>query len=378
MPVPLSQPDITAEEIAAVTRVLEGGRLSLGPELDAFEREFAAWTGTDHAVGVNSGTSGLDLALRVSDVGPGDEVITTPLSFVASANAIVYQGARPVFVDVEPDTLNLDPNRVEALIGPRTRAILVVHLFGRPARMGPLIDLARRHGLTLIEDACEAIGGVWEGRKLGSVGDLGVFAFYPNKQITTAEGGMIVGDDTDRIRRAAGLRSHGRRAGRGDLHVELGFNYRLSELHAAIGRVQLRRLDAILARREAVARGYAARLSGEPDLELPAFDAAPSRTSWFVYVVRLATRFGAADRDAILDGLTERGIGCSRYFPTIHLQPFYRERWGYAGGEFPVAESVAERTLALPFFNRIEEAQLDEVCDCLRELLSVRRRCSSV
>jgi len=367
--IPLSAPDVGEAELAAVTAVLRSGRLSLGPQVEAFERELVRYSGARHAVAVSSGTAALDLCMRGLGVGPGDEVITSPFSFVASANAIVYQGARPVFVDIEAQDLGLDTDRIEAAVTPRTRALLPVHVFGRPANMKAVGELARRHGLRVIEDACEAIGGEYHGRKLGTLGDAGTYAFYPNKQITTAEGGAILTDDAELVRTAVRLRNHGRDPGDGSRHHVLGYNYRLSDLHCALGLVQLSRLDRFLSLRAAVARRYEERLAGLSELIVPATLHPAGRLSWFVYVVRLADAFSAEDRDRIADELRARGIGCGAYFRPIHLQPFYRERFGHAPGDYPIAEHVAARTLALPFHNRLGDEQVDEVCDALRALV---------
>jgi perosamine synthetase len=370
--IPLSAPDITESEIAAVNQVLRSDALSLGPGLVSFESAVARFCGSRHAVAVSSGTAGLHLAVRALGLGPGDEVITTPFSFVASANALVYEGARPVFVDIDPSSLGLDPARVEDALSPRTRALLVVHVFGRPAPMGELLEIAARRGLPVIEDACEAIGGRYGDRHLGTLGRLGVYSFYPNKQITTAEGGVVVTDDSELAGRLARLRNHGRDPADPSLHAELGYNYRLSELHCALGLEQLGRLETILDRRHEIALRYHSRLSGDPDLILPDPQTDHGRPSWFVYVVRLRPRFRGDDRDWIAERLIRRGIGCGRYFPPIHLQPFYRRSLGHVEGDFPVTEQVAARTLALPFFNRLATGQVDEVCDTLSALCRQR------
>jgi perosamine synthetase len=371
--IPLSAPDVTAAEVEAVSAVLRSGALSLGPKLAAFERAFAGFVGARRAVAVSSGTAGLHLAVRALGLGPGDEVVTTPFSFVASANAIVYERARPVFADIDPDSLNLDPERVEAALTPQTRALLVVHLFGRPAPMRELLAIAARRGVPVIEDACEAIGGWYDDRRLGTLGEIGVYAFYPNKQITTAEGGLVVSDREDLADRIVGLRNHGRHPSDPGVHTELGYNYRLSDLHCALGLAQLDRLESILERRHRVALEYHSRLSAHPDLIAPEPNSPHGRTSWFVYVVRLREWFDSADRDWIAEQLLRRGIGCGRYFPPIHLQPFYRSSFGHAAGEFPVVERVAARTLALPFFNRITSEQVEEVCETLTALCVERR-----
>ena len=371
--IPLSSPDITDEEIAAVTSVLETTSLSLGPRLLEFEQAFAAWTGAAHAVAVSSGTAGLHLAVSACGVTPGDEVITTPLSFVASVNAVLYEGAVPVFVDVDPRTLNLDPARIEAALTPRTRVILPVHLFGHPAAMPEILDVARRRGLAVIEDACEAIGTEIGGRRAGTLGEAGVFGFYPNKPITTGEGGMIVTDDERLASRCRSLRNQGREDDTFQ-HARLGYNYRLSELACAMGIVQVRRLPGMLARREAVARAYQTRLADHPDLQLPASEAPNGRIGWFAYVVRLRPPLGRAERDALVAAMRGAGIGCQRYFAPLHLQPHVLAVRPHRPGDFPAAESAAERTLALPFFNALSESQIDEVCSTLREGLRVIAR----
>jgi perosamine synthetase len=371
--IPLSAPDVGEAEIAAVASVLRTPLLSRGPQLEEFERAFAAKVGVAQAVGVSSGTAGLHLCIRASEIGPGDEVITSPFSFVASANAILYERATPVFVDVDPLSLNIDPVRIEAALTPRTRAILVVHVFGRPAAMPAILDIAARRGLLVIEDACEALGAQLGGRDVGTFGECGVFAFYPNKQITTGEGGMIVTDDGGLARLYRSLRNHGRDDA-GTVHARLGYNYRLSELASALGNEQLKRLDAIRTRRDALARRYDARLSGCAELVIPESIAPPNRMSWFVYVVRLAPRLGPDDRDWIAAQLERRGIGCGRYFAPLHLQPHLQAVLGHAKGAFPVTEAASERTLALPFFNHLTDDQIDEVCGTLLDLVRLRCR----
>jgi perosamine synthetase len=363
--IPLSAPDITQAEIDAVTRVLRTPRLSQGPVLAAFEAAVAAYTGARRAVAVSSGTAGLHLGVRALGLGPGDEVVTTPFSFVASASALIYEGVRPVFADVDPGDLNLDPDRVRGALTARTRAVLAVHLFGRPAALGRLQELCDERGLALIEDACEAIGATYDTRRVGAIGRFGVFAFYPNKQMTTGEGGVVVTSDDRLAHRIAALRNHGRDLGEADPPAEIGFNYRISELNCALGLAQLQRLDAMLADRERVAGLYRERLAGNPCLLLPEPAHPAGRVSWFGYVVRLAPELTAVDRDAIVAGMRARGIGCGRYFAPIHLQPYYRRQFGYREGDFPISEAASARTLALPFFNRLEAGQVDEVCETL-------------
>jgi len=302
-------------------------------------------------------------------ISEGDEVIVPSFAFIAVANALRYERATPVFVDIDPQTLNLDPNRIEEAITPKTRAIILVHTFGSPAALPEILEIARRRNLFVIEDACEAIGAEYDGRKVGSFGDAGIFGFYPNKQITTGEGGAIV---TNNVKVAA-LASKLRNQGRGDSnewlqHEELGFNYRISELNCALGFEQLKRMEAILERRETIARGYHQRLQNHPHLELPAIELPRRRISWFVYVVRLREGFTAVRRDQLFREITARGIGCGRYFAPIHLQPVYQSLPGRRT-KLPVTESQAARTLALPFFNRITEEQLKEVCSALAKLL---------
>jgi len=369
--VPLSRPDITDEEIATVVQVLSTPNLSLGPKLPEFERAVANYAGRRHAIAVNSGTSGLHLVVRALGLGAGDEVITTPFSFVASSNCLLYEGAVPVFVDIEPDTYNIDPSVVEAAITPRTRAILAVDVFGQPARYDALDAIARRHGLRVISDCCESIGSEYLGRRAGSFGVAGVFAFYPNKQMTTAEGGIIVTDDDEIARLCRSMRNQGRGEGSSWLvHERLGYNYRLSELHCALGLAQVRRLDEIIDRRAKVAAHYDRLLAGLEAVHRPHIDPAVTRMSWFVYVVRLAGRFGSPERDRVLADLRSDGIGVNNYFPPIHLQPLYRERFGFGEGAFPVTERVGRRTIALPFHNNLSDEQAETVVRRLTSALA--------
>ena len=363
MSIPLSQPSITGVEIEAVLAVLRTSTLSLGPRARAFERAVAEYVGVAEAVAVNSGTSGLHLCLAALDIGPGDEVITTPFSFVASANCALYQGARPVFADIDPRTLNLDPARVEDRITPRTRAIVAVDVFGQPADIEALGAIAKRNGLALIQDACEAIGAERNARRVGGQARAAVFAFYPNKQITTGEGGMIVTDDPAYARVLRSMANQGRDDdGTWMNHVRLGYNYRLDEMSAALGLAQIGRIDEILARRERVARWYGDRLLAQWDVQLPYVAPETTRMSWFVYVIRLDERI---DRAALMAGLGADGIPTRPYFVPIHHQPFYRDRFGYRPGDFPVTDRIAPTTLALPFFTDMTEAQVDYVCDRL-------------
>ena len=375
MRIPLSSPDITDSEIEAVLRVLRTTQLSMGPKLEEFERRFAEFTGTRCAVAVSSGTSGLHACIRALGLGPGDEVITTPFSFIASANALLYEGVVPVFVDIDPQTLNIDPAKIEAAITPRTRALLIVHVFGCPSPMRQIIAVARRHGLKVIEDACEATGAEIDGKKVGGIGDIGVYGFYPNKQITTGEGGMVVTNDTSLSSSVKMCRNQGR-DGTGDWfdHSVLGYNYRLSEMNCALGIAQLERIEDILLMRESVARRYREKLKDNANLILPEPQLAGGRISWFTYVVRLSERFTRADRDRIVFGMKKEGIGCGRYFAPIHLQPLYVKLFGYKEGDFPFTEENAARSIALPFFNRITDDQIDEVSGRLCELTGLGYR----
>ncbi len=364
--VPLSSPDITEKEIEAVTGVLQSRYLALGPKMEQFERQMAALAGRRFGVAVNSGTSGLHLLVRALEIGEGDEVITTPFSFIASANCILFERARPVFVDIDPDTLNMDPALTKTAVTPRTRALLPVHAFGQPAAMGPLMEIAERHGLKVIEDACEAIGAHYRGRPAGSFGDGSVFAFYPNKQITTGEGGVVLTDDEKIAFLCRSMRNQGRGEGGGWLdHERLGFNYRLDELSCALGLVQLQRLPEILARREAVAEKYNQLLAEIPGVTIPHISP-EVKMSWFVYVIRLAQ---GIDRDRVLKLMQERGVQCRPYFTPIHLQPFYRKQFGFKEGDFPVTEAVGRAVLALPFSTIMQEEQINFVVESLRETI---------
>jgi perosamine synthetase len=371
--IPLSAPDIGPAEIAAVTDVLVSRRLSLGPRVPALEAALAATTGVRHAVAVNSGTSALHLAVRALGLRDGDEVVTTPFTFVATANCLLYERARPVFVDIDPGTRNIDPGRVEAAITPRTRAILPVHVFGLPCDMDALGEIARRHGLRLLEDACEAIGARWRDRPAGSYGAAATLSFYPNKQITTAEGGAVLTDDAGVADDCRRMRNHGRLAGGALDHDRLGYNYRLSELHAALGLAQLGRLTEILASRARVAAWYADCLRDVPGLRLPP-EVPEASMSWFVYVVELDDPLLAHRRDAIARALEARGIATGVYFPPVHLQPLYRSTFGHRPGDFPVTERVSARALALPFFTQLQREQVEEVAAGLRHVLADERR----
>jgi len=365
--VPLSSPDITQAEIDAVTAVLCTPHLSMGPELAAFEAALAAYHSVPHAVCVSSGTAGLHLALLTLGIGEGDEVIVPSFAFIAVANAVLQVRAAPVFAEIDPVTLNLDPASVERAITPRTRALLVVHTFGVPAEMDALETIARRHGLALIEDASEAIGAQFQGKRAGSFGNLAVLGFYPNKQLTTGEGGAVLARDACHAARLRSLRNQGR-VSSGDWldHAEPGYNYRISELACALGRVQLSRIGEMLALRQAAAERYDALLSSIPGLELPQLILPNRIISWFVYVVRLPEQ---VDRDRVQASFVRRGIATGRYFAPIHLQPAWRSHSSAGEASLPITESISRRTLALPFFNRITTSQQEEVAAALREAI---------
>jgi perosamine synthetase len=362
--IPLSSPDITEAEIAAVTAVLRTPYLSLGPELEAFESELATYHSVADAVAVSSGTAGLHLALLTLGIGPGHEVIVPSFAFIAVANAVLQVGATPVFADIEAVTLNLDPARVEEAITARTRSLLVVHSFGVPADMAALQEIATRHGLALIEDACEALGAEFDGRRVGTFGDLAVFGFYPNKQITTGEGGAVLARDGAHAARLRSLRNQGRAGAEWLDHNEPGYNYRLSELACALGRVQLGRIDEILAMRRAAAARYNDLLSNISNLSCPPMTLPRCGISWFVYVIRVNNM----NRNHVQAELAKKGIATGRYFAPIHLQPAWRKH-PTSVTLLPITEAVAMKTLALPFFNRITPTQQEEVTLVLAQLL---------
>jgi perosamine synthetase len=364
--IPLARPSLGEAEERAVLEVLRSGELSLGPRVAEFERAFAERVGAQAACAVSSGTAGLHLALRAVGVGPGDEVVTSSFSFVASANAVVYEGARPVFADIDPMTLNLDPAAVEAAVSERTRAILPVHIFGYPAEMDAFEAIARRHGLAIVEDACEALGARHpDGRPVGGRGNPAVFGFYANKQITTGEGGMVTLGDPALKERIDSERNQGRSPQRDWLdHDRLGFNYRLSDIACALGLAQLERLEELLAARARIASLYREALGSIRGLQLPCPDMEGSRRGWFVFVVQLPPR---ADRDTVVRALAAEGVQSKPYLPAIHLMRFYRERFGHRPGELPVSEDVAARSIALPFFVGMKEWEVRCVADVLRE-----------
>ncbi|MGH2951978.1 MAG: DegT/DnrJ/EryC1/StrS family aminotransferase [Solirubrobacterales bacterium] len=377
--IPLAKPDLGEREEELVLEVLRSGRLSLGPMLERFERELAGRVGAEDAVAVSSGTAALHLGVRALGWGAGDEVVTSPFSFVASANCLLYEGVEPAFCDIDPVTLNLLSEAAEAAVGERTAGILAVDILGYPAALPAFESLAADRRIGLLEDGCEALGAIDADRRLvGGGAGPATFAFYANKQLTTGEGGMITTSDAELAARLRSERNQGRAPDMGWVeHERLGFNYRLTELQAALGLAQLERLADGLARRARAAELYGERLAaldygapageGDPEgLVLPCADREPERRSWFVYAVRLPT---TADRDAVVADLAQRGIESKGYMPCIHLMPHYRERFGFREGQFPVAEDASARLLALPFFPAIEESQIDRVCEALAEAL---------
>jgi perosamine synthetase len=369
MRVYLSRPDITEKEIEAVCAVLRTPNLSLGPKVPEFEAVFAEYIGRKRAVAVNSGTSGLFLCMLTVGIGPGDEVITTPFTFIATANCIMMVGARPVFVDIDPVSLNIDAAKIESKITDRTKAILPVEVFGNPAGFDEICKVADKHNLTVIEDSCEALGSSLNGKKAGTFGTMSVFAFYPNKQITTGEGGMILTDDDYLADMCASLRNQGRgKTGAWLSHERLGYNYRLSDINCALGIVQLSRIEEIKAKRAQVAKWYKQMLSDDDRLIVPT-EPSGCTISWFVFVVRLADSFSQKQRDKTLEAMKAKGIQVGNYFSPVHLQPFMAEQFGCKKGDFPVTESVAERTIALPFYNNLSKDDIALVCKTLKQVL---------
>ena len=361
--IPLSRPYLDEREEELVLEVLRSGRLSLGPVIDRFEELVADCVGAPYAAAVSSGTAGLHLLCRIAGLGPGDEAITSPFSFAASANCFLYEGATPVFADIDPRTYNLDPAAVEAAITPRTKAVVAVDIFGYPCELDPLRALCERHGLALIDDACEALGAEYRGRPVGSHGVPAVFAFYPNKQIATGEGGVVVTDSEETWNLVRSLRNQGRADGGGWLeHARLGYNYRFDDVRAAMGIGQLEKLDRILELRAAVAARYTDLLR-DVDVTTPLADDADHRRSWFVYVVELPE---AVDREVVVERLADGGVATSRYLPCIHLQEYMRDRYGFEEGLCPVAEGLSRRTLALPFYTALEAEDQEYVVETLR------------
>ena len=376
--IPLSNPDITNLERKAVLEVLKTPNLSLGPKLEEFEAKIAQYVGVKYAVGVNSGTSALHLIIRALGIKDGDEVITTPFSFIASANCILFERAKPVFIDIDEKTLNIDPDKIEKKITKKTKAILAVDVFGHPADWDALKKIAKKYNLFLIEDSAEALGSEYgsvdspqaKGKKCGSFGEAAIFGFYPNKQITTGEGGVVVTNNRGIAELCCSMRDQGRQKGGGwHFYPRLGYNYRLSDINCALGVAQMNRIKEILEKREKVANMYNEKLRDLFALEI-LYTGPNIKMSWFVYVVRLNKRYLQKDRDKIIKEMSKRGIQTSNYFPCIHLQPFYRKRFGYKLGDFPVAENVSQRTIALPFYNNLKEREINYVVKNLKEIIT--------
>lgn len=386
MKIPLSNPDMTLKEKQLVMEVLNGPNLSLGPKLTEFENKVTSYLGCRYAIAVNSGTSGLHLCIKAINIKENDEVITTPFSFIASANCILYEKGIPIFVDIDPESLNIDVNRIEEKINSNIKAILPVHVFGQPCEINKILDIAHNHEIFVIEDACEAIGAEYlvntseiknlksensQYKKVGTFGNCGVFAFYPNKQITTGEGGIIVTNSDKIAKICRSLRNQGRNENcKFLLHERLGFNYRISDINCALGIAQIERIEKILKKRERVAIWYKERLHNIEQVKLLP-ELSGRKISWFVYLVRLTDDFNQEDRDKIIEKLLEYGISCGTYFQPIHLQPFYVKMFGYKKGDFPITEYVSERTIALPFFSKMTEKQVDYVCDRIMKIIEL-------
>ena len=366
--IPLARPWLDEREEELVLEVLRSGRLSLGPWIERFEQEIAARVDAPYAAAVSSGTAGLHMLAHMAGVGPGDEVITSPLSFVASANCFILEGATPVFADVDPRTLNMDPAAVEAAITGRTRAIVAVDMFGYPCELDELRAIAERHGLAVLEDSCEALGAEYKGRPLGAQGTDAVFAFYPNKQMATGEGGVVVTHSEEVRRQIVSLRNQGRSYEGGGWfhHIQVGFNYRWTDVQAAIGLAQLEKLDTILDLRAAAAARYSSLLAEVDGVAVPTSDDADHIRSWFVYVIKLER---GIDRAGVMDRLRSEGVATAEYVPCIHLQPYMREQYGFGEGHCPIAEDISSRTIALPFYTQISADDQQHVVDVLRSAL---------
>ncbi len=376
MKIPMSSPDITPAEIDAINQVLSTRWLSLGPKIGEFEQAFAAYAQAKHAIGVNSGTSGLHLAMIAAGISDGDEVITPSFSFIASANCVMYERGKPVFVDIDPRTGNIDPTLIEDAITERTKAIIPVHAFGQPADMDPILAIARKHNLLVIEDACEAIGAEYKGRRAGTLGEAAVYAFYPNKQMTTGEGGMIVTDNDDWANLFRSLRNQGRDIFDAWLnHTRLGYNYRMDEMSAALGLVQVQRIEELLAKRDQVAAWYNERIDQISGICKPYIAATTTRMSWFVYVIRCED---GVDRNRLMTYLDQHGVPSRPYFTPIHLQPFYQRQFGWKRGDLPHTEKAGDTFLALPFSGVMTEEQVDYVCDQLRSGIEAAQTVESV
>lgn len=366
--IPMAAPDISEADVQAVTEVVRSGRLALGPKTVAFEQRMADYVGVKHAVAVSSGTAALHLIVRALGISPGDEVLVPSFTFAASVNALLYEGAKPVFVDIEPETYNLDPQDLERKITRRSKAIMAVDVFGHPVEWDAVLQVAEKHGLKVIDDSCEALGARYKGRMIGRFGDAAAFAFYPNKQMTTGEGGIIVTDNDEIAYLARSMRNQGRgEMGAWLEHERLGYNYRMDEMSAALGVSQLQRLETFLVKRERVAQMYTERLRDFPWVRPPVVKP-HVRMSWFVYVVTLAE---GLNRDPVMRKMEALGVPTRAYFAPIHLQPYIRKQLGTRRGMLPVTESIAARTIALPFHNNLTEEHVEIVVGALSEAASV-------
>lgn len=367
---PIAKPYITKTEERYVLDVLRSGNLSLGPKYQEFEKKFAKKIGTKYACAVSSGTAGLHLAMIAAGIKSGDEVITTPFSFIASANCILYVGAKPVFADINPLTYNIDPQKIEAKISKKTKAILVVHIFGQAADMTPIMKLARRYKLKVVEDACESIGTTYKGKKVGTFGESAVFAFYPNKQITTGEGGMIVTDSKKIYELCCSLRNQGRTPNMQWLdHKYLGYNYRLDEMSAAIGLAQLEKLEFMIKQRQKIAKWYNKYLMSYQNIIQPPQTAKSNQHTWFVYVVKIKNK--KINRDKIIELLNKQGISTKPYLPSIHLFNFYKKKFNYRKDDYPVSESISDSALALPFYVGLQEKDIKYIINKLTNILKI-------
>ena len=387
--IPMSSPDITDAERQAVADVLQTTNLSMGTRTIAFESAIQEYSGIKHAISVNSGTAGLHLCVRAANIGPGDLVITTPFSFVSSSNVLLFEQAIPIFIDIDPMTGNINTEMVEEAVKDLTtggaaqdrwlprkgaeevsqlKAILPVDVFGQPADLDPICAVADEYGLKVIEDSCEALGAEYKGRKAGTIGDYGVFAFYPNKQMTTGEGGVIVTNDDQAADLMRALRNQGRAPGDTWLqHTLLGYNYRLDEMSAALGEVQISRLNEMIQKRDQVASWYSERLVNTPGIEVPLVAPYTTRMSWFVYVIRFS---GDINRDVVAKRLSKRGIPARPYFVPIHLQPYMMSRFGYQIRDYPITEDLGQRSLAIPFSSIMTEDQVDYVCQAINDVIN--------
>ena len=372
MQIPLSSPDIIEKDIEAVVEVMKTRFLSIGPKVVEFEKRIGGYAGTRYAVAVNSGTSALHLIIRGMEIKEGDKVLTTPFSFISSSNCILFEKAEPLFVDIDEKTLNLDPDKTEEQLKKmsqeelsQVKAIIVVDAFGQPADWDRFKEIGKKYNLRLIEDSAEALGAEYKGKKAGSLGEAGVFAFYPNKQITTGEGGILVTDDAELARLARSMRSQGRgESGEWLDHERLGYNFRMDELSSALGCSQMERIEEILTKRTKVAGMYGEKLVEVEEVQVPFISPYVNKMSWFVYVIRLDRKI---NRDKVIKYLNEEGVQCKPYFTPIHLQPFYKKMFGFQEGDFPITEDVSGRTIALPFFNNLKEEQIEYVVERLKK-----------